>query len=161
MLWCLLGGIVVADLMRGMQLRVLSKPVIWIGLCVVAATVSAWTNPPNLFVAEANLFAGSRVQTELRGIAFSRLKYFRFRSRIDALERPALVLVEHDPADIHIEYVSNIPPVSSAARSDVDAAVLVGHKAALFDAPNREDLFRDRAVWVYSARDDTLSQVGR
>ena len=160
-LWCLLGGIVVADLMRGMQLRVLSKPVIWIGLCVVAATVSAWTNPPNVFVAEANLFAGSRVQTELRGIAFSRLKYFRFRSRIDALERPALVLVEHDPADIHIEYVSNIPPVSSAARSHVDAAVLVGHKAAFFDAPNREDLFRDRTVWVYSASDDTLSQVGR
>lgn len=57
----------------------------------------------------------SKLQAGVEQIAFSRLKYQSFNELLsrEVRQRPALVLIEADPADQHIDYVVNDPSLSS------------------------------------------------
>jgi hypothetical protein len=52
-----------------------------------------------------------RILPGIRSIAFPRNKYHEFDQWLDAnvTARPALVLIEIDPNDTHIDYVTNMP----------------------------------------------------
>lgn len=146
-MWCLLAGLVLTDLFRWLPVGLSSRQGAWVAACLIVAFLIAWAPLPNPFVADATLFGGPLVQQEVNGIAFSRLKYKRFRDHFDQLQKPALVLIEHDPADIHIEYVTNAPTL--------DGEVLVGHAEPFRRAGNPRHLFPDRSVYVFDARTDS------
>lgn len=152
-LWCLLGGIVVVDLWRSLDLRLASLPTAWVCACVVATFSTAWLHLSNPFVADTALVPRCRIQQEVDGVSFSRLKYARFRERVKNLKQPALVLVEHDPADIHIEFVNNPP--------SLDADILTGHAEAFENPAEAMSHFPDRTIYIYSVVEDTISQLPR
>lgn len=142
-LWCLLAGLLVTDLKPYVSR---TRPAsAFVACCVAAMLTGTWLNLPNPMVEEASLFRSTKIQQELDGIAFSKLRYQRFKDRIAELPTPNLILVEHDPADIHIEYVNNTP--------QLDSLSLTGHYLTDFEP----DDFPGRHIFVYSARSDTLS----
>ena len=57
------------------------------------------------------LWSTSRVSTAVNNTGFSRRRYAEFRRLIEQRvpEGPALILIEHDPYDRHIDYVTNEP----------------------------------------------------
>lgn len=88
-------------------------------------------------------------------VKFARMKHGRFaefvarhvRDERGALLGPALVLVEDDPADRHIDYVSN--------RPDLRAPVIYGHYLpSLIPVTKVKELFPDRKLFLYRVRED-------
>lgn len=117
----------------------------WLGL-LAAAVVMNWT-----------VSGGQRTSPKWsapldRGIddvAFARVKHGRFAMLVSqrALPGPALVLVEADPADRHIDYVANPP--------DLQAPVLIGHYLPnLVPVSDVKRLFPDRKLFLYRVRED-------
>jgi len=98
----------------------------------------------------------ARMQNEIEEIAYSRMNYQRFNDLLEEAigDEPALVLIHHDPADLHhIDYVINRPPW--------DAPILRGR--ADEGKPDQERLaelrksFPGRELWycdVVKKRDD-------
>lgn len=87
-------------------------------------------------------------------VSFARQKHGRFAELVarEANPRPALVLVEHDPADRHIEYVTNAP--------DLSGPVLIGHylPVAVPMAEVRR-LFPDRTLFLYRVRENEWKRI--
>lgn len=86
---------------------------LWWGTVVVAAMVTDYT-------ACDSVWPISRLRAGVDEVAFSRLKYAAFRKQVDryVTERPALVVIDPDPTDRHIDYVVN--------RPDLNADILYG-----------------------------------
>jgi hypothetical protein len=90
----------------------------------------------------------------VREIRFARRKHGRFLELVArrAHPRPALVLVESDPADRHIDYVINTP--------DLAGPVLIGHflpeSAPIAELKN---LFPDRSLFLYKVREDDWRRI--
>ena len=87
-------------------------------------------------------------------VAFARRKH----GRVDALVReralpgPALVLVEADPADRHIDYVAN--------RPDLRGPVLIGNYLPdLIPVAEVRRLFPDRKLYLYRVRQDEWQRL--
>jgi hypothetical protein len=83
----------------------------------------------------------------VRELAFSRLRYADFQQLIAAAvdSRPALVLIDGDPAERHIDYVVNDP--------DLAAEVLFGRLLA--GGPDSRTIarqFPNRTVYIYRER---------
>jgi hypothetical protein len=81
---------------------------VWIGLLLAASvTTNNVAIPPFQNV--------SRLTAGINQLAFSRVRQFSFRWLMDDYSLhhgPLLVLVRHDPADRHIDYVSNHPSLA-------------------------------------------------
>ena len=91
----------------------------------------------------------SRLENGIGEVAFSRLKYPRFNEAVAQLvqERPALVLIEHDPADRHIDFVSNDPALQSN--------VLLGRwRPESVPLERIRQAFPDRAIYLYRVKND-------
>jgi Dolichyl-phosphate-mannose-protein mannosyltransferase len=97
----------------------------------------------------------SRIEGGVQEVAFSRLHYAGFQRMIDeaVTDRPALVLIEPDPADRSIDYVYNDP--------DLSAPVIRGRYV-----PGKTDLakvraaFPNRALYVYHVKAQRLEAIG-
>lgn len=90
----------------------------------------------------------------LAEVRFSREKHGRFEALIEreARPRPALVLVEDDPADRHIEYVNN--------RPSLDGDVLYAHALPeLIPVEEVRTLFPERTLFVYHAKEGRLERL--
>jgi len=87
-------------------------------------------------------------------VRFAREKYARFAARVarEVGPKPALVLVEADPADRHIDYGVNSP--------DLSGPVLFGRYIPS-EVPVAEirRQFPDRALYRYQAREDRLERL--
>ena len=98
----------------------------------------------------------SKLQAGVEQIAFSRLKYQAFDEllRREVRQRPALVLIEADSADRHIDYVVNEPSLS--------AEVLRG-RYPVPDWPLEKIVaeFPDRNVFLFRAKTGELRQVSQ
>jgi len=145
-LWLLLFAVATARLFVGWERTGhILMPAWWSGLIVIALLMSYFSFEP---------FWGARMDAAISEIAFSRAKYAQFQERIERLvrQRPALVLIEPDPADRHIDFVTNPP--------DLAAEVLFGR----FDRESMklEDIarhFSDRQLYLYRAADQMLWEI--
>jgi 4-amino-4-deoxy-L-arabinose transferase-like glycosyltransferase len=118
----------------------------WWAILLAAAVVMNWTigsGQPTALKLSAPLKQG------IERVAFARRKHGRFAQIVArrAVSVPALVLVEADPADRHIDYVSNSP--------DLQSPVLIGHYLPnLVPIAEVRRLFPDRKLFLYRVRQD-------
>jgi hypothetical protein len=98
----------------------------------------------------------SRVDVGLEQIAFSRLRYAAFYRLVNqqVTERPALVLVEPDPNDRHIDYVVNDP----ALAAGVLYARYLPERTQIADVLR---LFPQRTCYHYLAKEEQLQRLTR
>lgn len=151
-LWCLIVACATERL--GLFFRGCDRPLmpLWWGAALLTA-VSV-----NQF-AFAPLWSISRVEAGMHELAFSRLKQFEFQRAIAAIPRdtPAIVFVRHDPADRHIDYVSNHPSLSGPlliARLPVDS------KTSEEETLNLAiQAFPERRLFVFDAKQRMLLQI--
>jgi hypothetical protein len=114
-------------------------PVWWMGLTGIALATAYTSQQP--------LWGVSRMQAGVEEFAFPRLQYAEFERvvRAGVGSRPALVLVDGDPADRHIDYVVNDP--------SLDGQMLFGRfKPGETDPEQIASLFPDRAIYLYRQR---------
>lgn len=104
LMWLLLLAAASATMLRAWRRSGRRGMQVWWG-CVLAAPLLP------MFVAGGDLWPEARLTLATREIAFSRLKFRAFDDFLTATvgDEPALVLIRHDPADIHIDYVQNPP----------------------------------------------------
>ncbi len=145
-LWCLLLASVTDTLSRTWLAAERPRMPIWWG-CLIGSAVMV-----NL-IDVAPLWYPSKLQYGVEQIAFSRLKYQAFDEllRREVRQRPALVLIEADPADRHIDYVVNEPSLS--------ADVMRGRYPWPLEKIAAE--FPNRSVYVFRAKTGELRQVSR
>ncbi len=113
-------------------------PVWWTGVIVASLLTT--------YVAFDPLWPRSRLRTAVDNVAFSRIRYAAFQTLIDrhVTHRPALVLIEADPDDRHIDFVLNDP--------DLQADVLYGRfRPDDIGLPKILRLFPNRAIYLFRA----------
>jgi hypothetical protein len=121
---------------------------IWWSALIVSAVVTNWL--------PFDPFWNSRLDRGIEELAFSRVKYERFERFIHAAvtRRPALLLIEPDPSDRHIDFVYNDP--------DLIGPVIRGRYR-----PGKTDLaqvvadFPNRTIYLYSVKTARLRIVSR
>ncbi len=89
------------------------------------------------------------LERAVNDVAFARRRHGRFLGLVAqrAHPLPALVLVEADPSDRHIDYVINNP--------DLSGPVLIGHfRPDSVPLAEVRRLFPDRSLFLYRARED-------
>jgi hypothetical protein len=125
---------------------------VWWGSLLTAAVAMNWgvlyLSPPDQ---PSDQFSSGQWTAPLaqgiNRVAFARQKHGRFDAllRERALSGPALVLVEADPADRHIDYVANPP--------DLGGPVLIGNYLPnLIPVTEVRRLFPDRKLFLYRVR---------
>ncbi|MFT5328622.1 MAG: hypothetical protein ACI8P0_006536 [Planctomycetaceae bacterium] len=124
----------------------------WVGLLLVASVVTNNVAIPP--------FQGvSRLDVGISQLAFSRVRYFQFQQLLAqrVTELPALVLVRHDPADRHIDYVTNHPSLTEPlliGRLPADSTTTEEETATM-----AAEAFPDRAHFVFDAATGRLDQI--
>lgn len=119
----------------------------WWGALIAAALLVNWL-PLDPF------WSYSRVDQGVEEVAFARLRYNNFQHMLDAAitRRPALVLIEGDPADRSMDYVVNDP--------DLSAPVLRGrYKPGKTDVAQVRAAFPDRTVYLFRVKTSELQQL--
>ena len=114
----------------------------WGGLVAICCVTSHFAFEP---------FWSARLDAGIGQVHFSRARYAAFQKLLTnrVTKRPALVLVQPDPADRHIDYVVNDP--------SLEASILIGR----FD-PEESSLkeiskmFPERQIYLYRAKDRRL-----
>lgn len=125
----------------------------WTLMLVAAAIPSYMALPP--------FWAGSRIEAAVETTAFSKIKYARFHRLVERIvwngrapdpDRPALVLVAHDPLDLHLDLVDNPP--------GLDGPLLIGrYRAGETDLETICQDFPDRRVFLFDVRTNQLTAV--
>lgn len=150
-LWCLIIAAAVQLLVSAFQQVERPWMAVWIGLLLVATvTTNNLAIPPFQNV--------SRLTVGINQLAFSRVRQFSFRWLMDEQSRqsgPILVLVRHDPADRHIDYVSNHPSLAERlliGRMPADSRTSEEETARLAAEafPDRLRILFDAATGQYS-----------
>lgn len=124
---------------RGMKL--------WWGSLVAVALLTA-------YVPVEPLWPISKLEAAVSEVAFSRLKHYGFERLLEAQvdQVPALVLVEHDPDDRHIDYINNPP--------DLKADILVGRfRAERTDLGKVQQAFPDRTIYLYRVKQNDWRRI--
>ena len=114
---------------------------VWWMTLLAAAVVMNWTVSGGQWSAPLN--------QGINRVEFARDKHGRFAALVarQALPGPALVLVEANPADRHIDYVANPP--------DLRAPVLIGHYLPeLIPVSEVKQLFPDRKLFLYRVHEN-------
>jgi hypothetical protein len=153
-LWCLVAAAATLLIVRYSRLaerRWLA--VWWLLLLSTSATLNQIALPP--------FWGASRLEIGINQFAFPRARYEFFRQLLDrfAVERPALVLVRHDPDDRHLDYVTNHPSLTSD--------LLIGRQP-MDQQTSEEDTVRaaakafpDRAIYLFDAKSGQLALLRR
>ena len=121
----------------------------WWAALIATAVVTNWL-PFDPF------WSLSRVDRGVEEIAFARLHYAGFQRMIDqaVTRRPALCLIEGDPADRSLDYVVNDP--------DLTAPVLRGrYRPGKTDLAKVRSAFPDRTLYLYRVQTGQLQVVRR
>lgn len=99
----------------------------------------------------------ARMRNAVDEIAYSRLKYQRFNELLEQRigDERALVLIHHDPADLHIDYIDNDP--------SWDAPLLRGRADEGKPAEGRiaelKQAFSDRELWYFDVVTGELEKL--
>lgn len=138
-LWAVWVGVVTIEAFRAWQTERRVALCVWWGGLLAAAVVMNFTVSSGVWSAPLEQGIGR--------VAFARTEHGRFQELVErrAVPRPALVLVDSDPADRHIDYVANSP--------DLSGPLLIGRYlpgTVPFDEVRR--LFPDRSLFLYRIR---------
>jgi hypothetical protein len=120
---------------------------IWWAALIASAVVTNWI-PFDPF------WSDSRIDSGVQEVAFARLRYEGFQRMLDQLVtvRPALVLIEGDPADRSLDYVVNDPAL--------DAPILRGrYRPGNTDLGKVRTAFPDRALYLFDVKSGQLRQI--
>ncbi|MBD3676047.1 MAG: glycosyltransferase family 39 protein [Planctomycetaceae bacterium] len=107
-----------------------------------------------MYVSAGDFWPVARMQNEVEIVAFSRLKYQEFDRLLEQEigDRRALVLIDHDETDLHIDYIDNDP--------SWDAPIIRGRvDEGRPDAERLEELkaaFPKREIWYFNAAQGSL-----
>ena len=147
-LWCLLLAAATDTLCRNWLAAERPRMPIWWAAVIGAAVL---VNQVEM----APFWYPSRLQERVvEEVAYSRLLYQTFNERLqrEVHQRPALVLIEADPADRHIDYVVNEPSLS---------AEIIRGRYPVADWPLERIVaeFPDRAVYLFRAKTNELRIV--
>jgi hypothetical protein len=150
-LWAVWIGVVSVATARAWRCAGHSPMIWWWGVMLAAAvvmniTVSAAQSPDGVL---AEPVWSAPLEQGIRRVLFARRRHGQFEALVarQALPRPALVLVEPDPADRHIDYVINSP--------GLDGPVLIGRYLADEVPLSRvKQLFAGRTLFLYRVRDE-------
>ncbi|HUG18429.1 MAG TPA: hypothetical protein VMM56_05590 [Planctomycetaceae bacterium] len=121
----------------------------WIGL--LAAPLLT------MYIPAGEMWETSRMRLAVGEVAFSRIRYQRFDELLaeNIENRSAIVLIKHDPADVHIDYVTNVP--------SLDAAILRGRsdegKPSAKKVRELQNAFPDREIWYFDVARRSLVQL--
>ncbi len=148
-LWCLVLAAASDTLGRAWLATARPRMVVWWSAIVFSAVaVSLFEFAP--------LWYPSKLELAVENVAFSRLRYQAFNELVqrEVRDRPALLLIEADPADRHIDYVVNEPSLS--------ASVLRG-RFPVADWPLERIAaeFPDRALYLFLAKTGELRLLTR
>lgn len=145
-LWLLLLSIITGGLVRKwICARKPWMPLWWAGLILISVLPNWVSVAPS---------QPSRVDAAVSEVAFARLRYARFREFIrEQISAPrALVLIEHDPADVSLDYVNNDP--------GFDADILLGRfRPGETDVDRVLELFPDRACYLFRVKTGELIRL--
>lgn len=145
-LWLLIFAGATAALFAGWSK--LGRPLmpLWWGLVVAAAMLPT-------FVAVQPFWSPSRIGNQIENIAYSRKKYMTLLIKISRVvrDRPALVLIEHDAREQHIDYVANSP--------DLQQDVLLARWRGDRSLEEIARLFPQRSIYVFEADSSMLQRV--
>jgi hypothetical protein len=120
---------------------------IWWAALLASAVVTNWI-PFDPFWSESRIDAG------VQEVAFARLRYERFQRTLDQLvnRRPALVLIEGDPADRSIDYVVNDP--------QLNGPILRGrYRPGKTNLAEVRAAFPDRTLYLFDVKSNRMSQL--
>ena len=151
-LWCLVAAAAAQLLVTYFANAERPWMAAWVGLLLVASVVTNNVAIPP--------FQGvSRLDVGISQLAFSRVRYFQFQQLLSqrVTELPALVLVRHDPADRHIDYVTNHPSLTEPlliGRLPADATTSEEETATM-----AAEAFPDRSHFVFDAATGRLDQI--
>ncbi len=146
-LWCLIFAAATQILIRDWQTnRRRWMPLWWTAITAAAMIVS--------YVPAEPFWETSRLAARIEEVAFSKTKYDRFRQLLarEIQSRPALVLIEPDPTDRHIDLINNDP--------DLNSDILLGR----FDPQKMQvariaEQFPQRSCYLYRAQQQQLIPI--
>lgn len=110
-----------------------------------------------MYVSAGDFWPVARMQNEVEIVAFSRLKYEEFDRLLEEEigDQRALILIDHDEADLHIDYIDNDPPW--------DAPIIRGRvDEGRPDAESLQELnraFPDREIWYFDVAAGNLEKL--
>lgn len=121
----------------------------WMGLVCLTVFLN-WVSPGSPSAFESD----SKIQNAVRELAFPRLKYHKFENLIheQITSKPALVMIEHDPADRSMDYISNDP----ALENDI---LLGRYRPERRGLDEIVELFSGRSVYLYQVREESLKKI--
>ena len=120
---------------------------IWWAAFIASAVVTNW-------IAFDPFWSEARIDGGVEEVAFARLRYEGFQRMLDQLvaRRPALVLIQGDPADRSLDYVYNDPTL--------DAPLLRGRYRPGKTGPAAvRAAFPDRTLYLFDAKSGQLRQL--
>ena len=119
-------------------------PIWWSGVVLAALLTTHTSLEP---------FWRSRMEAGLHEVAFSRLTYHNFYKMIDRLATAprALVLIEPDPHDRHIDFVVNEP--------GLQADILFGRRRPETNLSEIVRLFPNRTCYLYRVKQRQLTRI--
>lgn len=128
------------------QSLIVDRPwlVIWLGLLLTGSAITNWVSCPP--------FWNTRLEVALLEIRFPKVIYAGFQQLLkrQVTELPALVLVIPDPADRHMDLVTNDP--------SLDSPILIGRLVET-ELPLKRiaQEFPDRHIYIYDAKTRRLT----
>jgi hypothetical protein len=140
-LWALWTGVVTIEASRVWRSIGHGAMTWWWGAVLVAAVVMNYAVSEGIWSAPLKQGIGR--------VAFARQKHGQFANFVarEARPLPALVLVDSDPADRHIDYVANTP--------DLRGPVLISRYVPEVVPPDEvKRLFPDRSLFLYRVREN-------
>ncbi|MCX7419455.1 MAG: hypothetical protein NT013_07945 [Planctomycetia bacterium] len=148
-LWCLLLAAITNTLGQSWLAADRPRMPVWWGLLIGSVVLVN-------HIEAIPFWYSSKLQAGVEQVAFSRLKYQAFDELLkrEVRQRPALVLVEADPSDRHIDYVVNEPSLS---------AEIIRGRYSVTDWPIERIVaeFPDRHIYLYHAKTGELKSVTR
>jgi len=138
-LLCLIFGLTTADMMRFWVRE--DRP--WMPWWWAAMTLAAVV----MMYGSFDPFWEPTIQSEVNIIRYPRKKHEAFEKLVNqfAQPRPAIVFVEHDPADLHIDYVINSPDLS-------DEILTAHYLPEKYSTEDLRRLFPNRSLFLFRAK---------
>ena len=145
-LWAIVLGVVTADFAKTCRETGHGALRWWWAGVLLTSLATAWLTVPPLW--------RGRMPVGLAELNFPRLKYARFNQLLkERIDGRAIVFIQPDPSDRHIDFVYNRPQLDSSilrARAPAKEA----------DLQRAVRLFPDRTPWLYDAASGELRRWG-